>query len=75
MKVGEIWERIKEGGALEGPETHAICKDDEILSEKEYLNKYKLKQNVCYHPSPFPPLLPLSLFRPNISLGRAESET
>eukprot|EP00026_Physarum_polycephalum_P004942 Phypoly_transcript_04968.p1 GENE.Phypoly_transcript_04968~~Phypoly_transcript_04968.p1 ORF type:complete len:610 (+),score=135.31 Phypoly_transcript_04968:108-1937(+) len=44
-KVSELWEWIKQSGASEVSETHAICKDDEILSEKEYLNKYKLKQN------------------------------
>jgi hypothetical protein len=44
-KVSELWDRIRESGASEVPETHAIFKDDEILVEKEYLNKYKLKQN------------------------------
>jgi len=47
-KVSELWDKIKESGAPEVPETHAILKDDEILVEKEYLAKYKVKQNVCH---------------------------
>lgn len=48
-KVYELWEWIRQGGKLEGPDSHALCKDDEVLNEKEYLNKYKIKQNVCLH--------------------------
>jgi hypothetical protein len=72
-KVAELWDKIKESGASEVPETHAICKDDEILSEKEPLNKYKLKQNVFTPPPPSPLFIYLFLTLIN-KLGCAQSE-
>ncbi len=45
--MGEIWERIRDNGVCEGPETHSLFREDgELMSDKESIYKYKLKNRV-----------------------------